>query len=54
MHEKLLPPMICIKGPKGQIFSPKLEKGPDGNWQISKPEEIKRMLGMDEKTPDKK
>ena len=51
MSEKYLPPMICIKGPKGQIFCPKLEKGPDGNWQIPEPEKIKQILGLNEKTP---
>ncbi len=54
MSEKNLPPLISLRGPKGQILFPKLEKGPDGNWQISEPEKIKQMLGMDEKAPGKK
>jgi|GEM_PF-3704201 len=47
-------PMFCIRGPKGQIISPKLEIGPDGNWQFSEPEKLKQMLGLDEKAPGKK
>jgi len=49
--EKNLPPLISLRGPKGQIISPKLEIGPEGNWQVSEPESIKQMLGLDEKAP---
>lgn len=54
MSEKNLPPQIGFMWPKAQILSPKLEKGPDGNWQISEPEKIKWMLGMDHEVPVKK
>jgi len=52
--EKDLPPLICIRGPEGQMLFTALEKGPNGNWEIPEPEKIRQMLGLDETTPDQK
>jgi hypothetical protein len=40
------PPIICLRGKGGSRIYPRLEMGPDGEWQISDPEAIKALLGV--------
>jgi hypothetical protein len=54
MSQEPLPPLIRLEGPEGQVLFPRLEKGPDGNWQVSEPEKIRSMIGLDETGPGKK
>jgi hypothetical protein len=48
------PPIMCLRSKDGSLrIYPRMEMGPDGEWQIKHPEAIKAMLGYDREEPDK-
>ena len=41
------PPMMRLKGPHGMVIYPLMVQQPDGSWEISEPEAVKRLLQAD-------
>jgi hypothetical protein len=38
------PPIVRLRGPHGMVVYPLMVQQPDGSWEVSEPEAVKRLL----------